>query len=147
MQKEKKIEKGNIIDQLGSIILVAFVFALILAYSGYGKVTQERLAINNVAKEYLYKMEEQGYLSSDNEDLLVSDMKSIGATVNSTKLEDGTATSTSQVTYGDKVTLALQVSFSNPFYTLFGMKNSQFHIPGFEKELNYIVRMSSTAKW
>lgn len=142
----KRFEEGNIIDQLGSIIMVAFMFALILAYASYGKITQERLAIDNVSKEYLYKMEEVGYLSDDDRDRLIEDMAAIGVVVNDFSA-NGVSTNTTQVTYGDKVTLALNVTFENPLYTTFSRNDSYIRFLGFEENLSYNIVMSSTAKW
>lgn len=143
----KHLENGNIIDQIGSIIVLAFVFCMILAYSAYGKITQERLSINNTAKEYLYKMEENGYMSSEDIDNFKSDMAKIGATVTSMEA-NGESTSCSQVTYGDKVILAFNVEFENPFFSVFTKEGgSLFKIMGFDEKISYDVNMSSTAKW
>lgn len=122
------------------------MFALILAYASYGKITQERLAIDNVSKEYLYKMEEVGYLSDDDRDRLIEDMAAIGVVVNDFSA-NGVSTNTTQVTYGDKVTLALNVTFENPLYTTFSRNDSYIRFLGFEENLSYNIVMSSTAKW
>lgn len=151
-----RLEKGNVIDQIGSILVVAFIFCLILAYSAYGKITQERLAINNVAKEYLYKMEEIGYMSPEDFQNFKDDMSNIGVTVvgadgstdASVLTAQGEQTDYNQVTYGDTVTLAFTVQFENPFYTIFTKEGgSLFNIMGFEENISYDVVMSSTAKW
>lgn len=148
----KRFEDGNVIDQIGSIIVVAFIFCLILAYSAYGKITQERLSINNVAKEYLYKMEEIGYMSTEDFANFKDDMAAIGATVNAASVSElsaqGVQTDDTQVTYGDKVTLAFNVEFENPFYSIFTKEGgSLFRIMGFDEKISYDVIMSSTAKW
>lgn len=148
----KRFEDGNVIDQIGSIIVVAFIFCLILAYSAYGKITQERLSINNVAKEYLYKMEEIGYMSTEDFANFKDDMAAIGAIVNAASVSElgaqGVQTDDTQVTYGDKVTLAFNVEFENPFYSIFTKEGgSLFRIMGFDEKISYDVIMSSTAKW
>lgn len=140
-------EQANVIDQLGTIFVVAFVFALILAYSAYGKLVQERLAIDNVAKEYLYRMEEKGYLTSDDKILLEEDMESIGVKEIQFTSSSGVSTTETQVAYGDKVTLALNVEFINPLYATFSTEGAMIKIFGFEKNISYDVIMSSTAKW
>lgn len=150
----KHLEKGNVIDQIGSIFVVAFIFAMILAYAAYGKVTQQRLSINNIAKEYLYRMEENGYMSDEDRENFVEDMSYIGVTVNggatsvSALTAKGEVTDGTQVTYGDKVTLAFTAEFENPFFSLFTKAGgSMFRIMGFEEKITYEVVMSSTAKW
>ena len=145
----ERLEYGNAIDQIGSILVVVFIFALILAYSAYGKLTQERLAVDNVAKEYLYKMEEYGYLRSEDEDAMVLAMESVGAEVVSfgdTTREKESA-SDAQVTYGDQVILDLTLSYPNPFFNVFSSDNAWIKILGFEEDIQYHIRMSATAKW
>lgn len=143
----KHLEKGNVIDQIGSVIVLAFMFCMILAYSAYGKITQERLLINNTAKEYLYRMEENGYMSPEDIVNFENDMKAIGATVTSLEA-NGEETDCDQVTYGDKVTLAFNVEFENPFFSVFTKEGgSLFRIMGFDEKISYDVVMSSTAKW
>ena len=147
----KRLEYGNVIDQIGSILVVAFIFALILAYSAYGKLTQERLAVDNVAKEYLYKMEEYGYLRSEDEANLESDMSAVGATITDygeTTRENGAAHADDvQVTYGDQVILDLTLTYPNPFFNVFSSENSWIKVMGFEEMIEYKIRMSATAKW
>lgn len=145
----KRLEYGNVIDQIGSILVVVFIFALILAYSAYGKLTQERLAVDNVAKEYLYRMEEYGYLRSEDEDAMVAAMESVGAKVVSfgDTTREKESGSDVQVTYGDQVVLDLTLSYPNPFFNVFSSDNAWIKILGFEKEIQYHVRMSATAKW
>ncbi len=143
LHKEQRYEKGNIIDELGCILIIAFIFALILVFSSYGKATQLHLEINNIAKEYLYKMEETGYLSEEDEAALKANMIAIGAT----EIVVEATTTTTQVPYGGKVTLAMNVTMTNPLYSTFGKDSSMFHIGGFSETLTYPVCMSSTSKW
>lgn len=144
-----RLEYGNVIDQIGSILVVIFIFALILAYSAYGKLTQERLAVDNVAKEYLYKMEEYGYLRSEDEDAMVLAMNQVGATVVSfgETTREKESSSDAQVTYGDQVVLDLTLSYPNPLFNVFSRDNSWIKIFGFDEEISYHIRMSATAKW
>ena len=139
----RRIEPANIIDELGSIFVMIFIIALILVFTSYGKLTQQRLAINNIAKEYLYKMEETGYLSVDDMVKMETDMKEIGVT----ELTFGPETDTQQVTYGDSVTLAFHVVFPNPLFSTFSQEDSYIKILGFDPDLGYDVNISSTAKW
>lgn len=145
----ERLEYGNVIDQIGSILVVIFIFALILAYSAYGKLTQERLAVDNVAKEYLYKMEEYGYLRIEDETEMVEAMNKVGATVVSfgeTTRESELSTD-AQVTYGDQVVLDLTLTYPNPLFNVFSSDNAWIKIFGFDSEIEYRIRMSATAKW
>ena len=147
-----KKEQGNVIDYLGSLFVVAFIFVMILAYAAYGKVTQQRLAIDNCAKEYLYRMEEYGFIAKDAASVvghsptiaeLVDSYEAIGVEA----VVDEANTTVSQVGYGDPVTLTLTATFDNPLFTTFGDEDSMFSILGFDEKLAYNVSISSTAKW
>ncbi len=148
-KKNIRIEEGNIIDCLAAILIVFFIFAMILAYSAYGKITQERLLIDQRAKEYLYRMEEYGYIKEGDPDEshapstneLIQELADMGVTVT---IDD--ATTTEQAGYGDKVTLAFNSVFPNPLFVTFGQA-SMFKILGFNNTISYFVTMSSTAKW
>lgn len=143
-----RMENGNIIDELGSIFVMIFIVALILVYTAYGRLTQERLAVNNIAKEYLYKMEEQGYLSPDDKINMENDLASEvdGITVAWDAVTQN-VNPEQQVTYGDTVTLSFSVTFPNPLFMTFSRDESYVKIPGFSNTLTYPVSVSSTAKW
>lgn len=138
---KRSLEHGNVIDQLGSIIVMAFVFAMILAYAAYGNVVQKRLSIDNTAKEYLYKMEQEGLLTDADKANMTKDLADAGVTV-----EDFNGTTTKQVAYGDKVELICKVKFENPLYTVF-KKDSLISISGFEETIEHTIKMSATSKW
>lgn len=149
----KRKENGNAIDLIASVFVVAFIFALILSYACYGKTVQERLAIDNIAKKYLYRMEENGYMLPAEKDMMVADLGRIGATVEengwTVTTSSGTyVTDESQVTYGDTVTLACKVKFPNPFYQTFGTAGAFFRMNRYTEEyVSYEIVMSSTSKW
>lgn len=158
-------EAGNIIDELGSIIVIAFMFAMVLAYAGIAKLAEMKLGIDNVAKEYLYIMEEEGYLSTDEEESLTNDLVSLGVDEDSL---DFSGTDTSQVAYGDQVTLYFTGTFDNPLYDLLSSdkhsydgeayelnadgspvdsNRTMFTIAGLSEKITFTINFSSTAKW
>ncbi len=143
LKKARHREEGNIIDQLGAIIVMGFIFALLLVYAAYVKSVQMKLRIDNVSKEYLYVMEQEGYLSDANLANLVADLEAEEVAVT-----NGFAGTTfDQVPYGDQVVLTYECEFTNPLFKTFGQDDSMFHIPGFEQMNTYDVWMSATAKW
>ena len=137
----KHKEEGNIIDQLGAIIVMLFVFSMILAYAAYGKTVQQKLTIDNIAKEYLYEMEQTGYLK--NKDALTTALIDNGITVT----DDYAGTTTTQVAYGDKVILSFQCEFPNPLFTTFANDSKLFHGTGLSEMNTYTVYMTATSKW
>lgn len=148
MLRENKVarvsrdEKGNIIDQLGSIIVMAFVFAMILAFASYGKIVLMKLTVNNTAKEYLYKMEQNGYMTENDRDAMSEKLAEYGITV----VDEYAGTTKSQVPYGDQVKLMCEVEFTNPMYSVF-KEGSYIVIPGFPEKLSYNVSLTATSKW
>ena len=150
LHKEQRYEEGNVIDEIGSVLVMILVFALILVFAAYGKVTMQHLAVNNVAKEYLYRMEENGCLTSDEVTSLKADMKSTGVTnTEDTDFLSNASDVETQVTYGAKVTLSLKVKIPNPLYTTFGNKDNLLYksVMGFPQTFSYPIVMSSTSKW
>lgn len=164
----KKKEKGSfVVDELSCFLVTAFMFAMILAYASYAKMVQMRLAIDNVAKEYLYQMEQEGYLSNEMMLLMKKDLKCIGVKEESVDFSETSHMVANQAAYGDKIVLCCTVSFDNPLYdllsiqkhsngeeynvnsdgTLTNPEGTMFTIGGLNPTITYKVRMSATAKW
>lgn len=138
-------EYGTIVDELSCLLIMLFMTMLILVYAAYGKTVQYRLNIDNIAKSHLNQMEQNGYLDMNS---LRSDMAKIGVT-----LVEGTwsNSTTSQVKYGDVVTITGDVSFANPLYDIMNKKDGKpKDIMFFVKvpsTISYHVKMSATAKY
>lgn len=139
--KKTQTEEGNIIDQLGSIIVMVFIFAMILANAAYGSSVQKRLNIDNVAKTYLYIMEQNGYLSEEDETNMTNELASLGVSVVSFE-----GTTKTQVAYGDRVTLQCKVEFQNPLYSVFE-NGAVVNLPGFPSTISYNIYSTATSKW
>lgn len=158
-----KKESGSlVIDELGSLLVMAFVFAMLLAYVAYSKQVQMKLAIDNVAKEYLYQMEQEGYLSNEMMNLMTEDLVLIGVKRESISFAGTSHMDTNQAAYGDIITLRCSVTFDNPLYTLLSVEkhsNGQeynpqtnasgtfFTIAGLNPTITYNINMPATAKW
>lgn len=143
IEKSKKnpTEEGNVVDQLGSIIVMMFIFAMILAFAAYGNSVQKRLNIDNIAKQYLYAMEQNGFLSEDDQKSMSDKLADIGVTIVNF---DGTTDT--QVAYGDEVILDCDVEFQNPLYSVF--ENGRVvNLPGFPATISYEIYISATSKW
>ena len=135
-------EEGNIIDQMGAIIVMIFIFAMIMAYAAYGRTVQIRLRIDNASKEALYAMEQEGFMSDKTKEKLEASFAEEGVTVTSWG-----ETTTEQVAYGDPVTLECSVVFKNPFFLAFNTSSTWFDLSGFKEDSTYEVKMSATSKW
>ena len=144
----RKKEYGTIIDELSSLLVMLFMTVLILVYAAYGKTVQSKLSIDNVAKSYLNKMEQDGYLSNTDMRLLEEDMEEVGA-----KVVEGTwgDTTSTQVKYGDIVTITGDVTFPNPIYEIMtntdGSPKRILFFINVPPTIKYHIKMSATAKY
>lgn len=157
-----RMENGNIIDNLSAIIVMVFVFAVLYAFISYGKCVMIKLKADNITKEYLYKMEEWGYLRAEDEKALKDALTEAGFTNISinTNVPIG-----KQVAYGDKVELTITVSVRNPVYEVLGAEprggeftldkngyptnagGTMFTKAGLSPIITFSITMSSTSKW
>lgn len=152
----KKMDIGNIVDQLGSMLIMMFCFALIFAMSAYGKMVEMKLDINNICKTYLYQMEQDGCLTTTNQASMLNELANIGVMIDGDTLKDTTNLgdgADNQAAYGDKMKLVCHAKFTNPLYQLLGKEtkpqndNLYFVVPGLSPTLSYTVELSATAKW
>lgn len=146
-------------DYVAAVFIVSFTVAMIFLFTGYSKIVQQRLAVDNIAKEYLYIAEENGFLTSSNIDSLVNDLEKAGCYRESIDL---TGTTITQVAYGGRVTVSIYCEYDNPLFTLFTKQISNtndFHVDestvdndgnkvnGTKPKLKYSHSISSTSKW
>lgn len=157
-----KMEDGNIVDNLTVIIIMVFVFAVLFAFISYSKCVMIKLNADSITKEYLYKMEEWGYLKPEDKEALIKDLENAGFTVN--RIETNIPVG-KQAAYGDKVVLTITVSIQNPVYEILGAEKkggeyvldengnqtntggTMFVKAGLSPILTFSVSMSSTSKW
>ena len=149
----RKREDGNIIDQMGSCIVMLMIFAMIIAMVSYGKLTNMRLAIDGTVRNFLYIEEQEGYLSGvgsttpqQNAAALTSSLRQVGCT----SVAINPATTQTQVGYGEPVVLDVTVKFPNPIYTNLSSErhpHAWFTVPGLPREITYRIVYSSTSRW
>ena len=156
VQNKDLYEGGNIIDQMGSLIVMMFCFALIFAMICYGKMVEMKLSIDEVCKTYLYQMEQEGCLTNDKQQEMVDDLTNIGVRASSISLTGTTNLGEiNQAAYGDTMNLICSVKFTNPLYTMLAREtkgddpNLPFVIESgvLSPEISYTADMTATAKW
>lgn len=145
----RKTEDGNIVDQAGTILVMGFMIAMILVYACYGKMVQQRLAIDNIAKEYLYQMEEQGCLTAEMQTKMTNQLTSMG--ISGISFAGTTNLGNNQATYGSSLTLVCSMEFDNPLYSLMSSEKrgskTLFTIVGLNRKIKYTTKMTGTSKW
>lgn len=144
--KEQKNEEGSmLIDEMASLLVMVFVFVMVLVYISYTQMIQTKMVIDNKAKEYLYAMEEEGYLTTTLKNEMKSELEALGCNVVSF-----TGTTVTQVEYGKGIKLYCKVTFPNPLYkNLSSEKHGGgiFTMIGLTDTITYEIKMSSTSKW
>lgn len=143
IKKQKSKEDGNFIDMMGSLFIMVFIFALILAFAAFGSMVRTRLAIDNNAKEYLYQMEQSGFLSSTLKDQFKNNLEGLGCT---NVVIDATS---DKVPYGSSIKLGYECEYPNPLYKYISEeKNGNamgFGIIGISQTIHYKNTMTATA--
>lgn len=169
--KKNKKEPGNIVDQMGSLFVMVFMLVMVLVLIAYSKMVQMRISIDNVVKEYLYQMEEEGCLTEEMQASMKEELRDLGVDYGSAgeaiSFAGTSNLGTNQAAYGDKVTLVCTMTFPNPLYeTISAEKKGNGHtwevddagnlksrdatwftIAGLEQTITYTAKMSATSKW
>ena len=156
----RKKEHGTYVDMMAGVVMMVCIFALILVMAAYGSMVEKRLAINNAAKNYLYIAEQQGGLTQADKDMLTSILHDYGCVVEEIKVngtDDVIARGNGkQVPYGDKITVSIKVSFTNPVYAVVGLTDAQaadstktwwFRTNLISPTVSYTTILSSTSRW
>ena len=115
-----KKEKGALDDILPIVVFIFLMTVMMFIYLGFSQVTNERSTLDTVAREYILKMETDGYLTNgagaggDNDKAeLIAALNDLGfygddagGAVTATNLNGTTLT---EQNYGDTITLSISV--------------------------------------
>lgn len=98
-----KREPGSSMGLLPMMFAIAFMGIISLMFLGWMKNMDTRDDIDIIARQYILRMESTGYLTDADRVSLIQELTDIGATnINLS------GTSTSEVGYGNKITLHIQ---------------------------------------
>lgn len=153
--KKVNTERGNFVDNMGVLFVMAFVFALLLAFISYAKMIQMKLDVDHIAKQYLYIMEQYGYLPSDingnTEQTIKEALAKAGCDPDSFVLNKSVTQygSFKQVEYGDSVSFCFYVKGKNPLYTYLhgNPEDNWFFQQWINQYVDINVHVTSTSKW
>ena len=117
-----KKEKGNMIDNMASILVMIMIFVMITAMVSYGRLVMIKLSVDNTVRNYLYISEQQGYLSPDD---IANMTRQLAVTLDIREdAVDTSGTTITQVPYGDPVSVVVTVNFTNPLFKNLGITAS-----------------------
>jgi hypothetical protein len=132
-KKEGSVSKFGI-----PLMTMVAVFIIIMLYITYSADLYKKDKIDITAREYILKMEAEGYLITDDENDLINELQMLG--MNNISLA---GTTLSKVGYANKVNLIINGQISIPDYTI----NNLFSIEKTTKIININIDKSSTAKY
>lgn len=149
MRYFKKKEDGDMVDMMGSVLVLIFVFGMVLAYFSYSKMIQMKMSIDNIAKEYLYQMEESGQFTTAMQNSMKAELQALGCTVNN--FTGTSPTGATQAGYGSVITLKCSVTFPNPLYTNLGTASHtgtfDFVTIATNANITYTIERKSVARY
>lgn len=155
--KPRKMEKGDMLTYfVTSMFVLFFMFSLLYLWMCYAKIVQLKLDCNDIAKKYLYIMEQNGGLTSAEINALKADLVAVGADTNSIDLSGSTIPSLTgiSVNYGDKITLQIEAKAQSPMYSLmrnifkyYNIVSSDATFDNTYKWVTIHVRKTSTARY
>lgn len=153
-KKDNKKENGIAVDLFSTCIVIIVTFMLVLVMLTFAKVVEIKIDSDIIGKNYLYRMEQQGYF---NEAVDLNDMeksfidKGIITNSSGSIALDRANTTIKQVAYGSPVSLKFTVNFPNPMYTYLPNNVAGFgnlNLRGaFAKEVSYKLEYTTTSKW
>ena len=135
------------VDLCACMLVFLFSFGMILAYLSYTQAAQMKMQIDNVGKEYIYKLEETGIFDDSMKAGLKTALENCGCTVDMTSFQTN---ATVQVEYGKEVNYKVTVSFPNPLYERLGAEKkgvSIVTVAGIRPTITYTIERRSTSRW
>jgi hypothetical protein len=132
--------KGNVIDWMGSLLLVLAITLLVLAYMNFMAVFNIKEDVKQLSREYMLRVETVGYLTPQDEAALTADLQALGVTGISLS---GTTRGT-PAGYGNRVSLVISCSIPGDVLNMHG---DLFRAAFESKSWPVKVTRLSTAKW
>ena len=143
-------EPGTMIDQMAGVLTLIFMMATLLAYIGVGKTIAVRFRVDNIAKKYLYQMEQTGYLSATDRGNMENELRDACGNTEAGWFTLDPSTTTHKAEYGEPVNLKFTVNIKNPLYDHFGggaKTGSWFKVDTISNPtIPYTVDISSVAR-
>lgn len=133
-----KKKKGSIAKFGIPLFTIVAVFSIVVMLVTYLSDVDKKDSVDIIAREYLLKMETEGFLNSTDETELYKDLAKIGV-----KNVSLTGTTRAKVGYGKKINLVIKGQVEVTSYSIENM----FKITKVPKLINTGVNKSSTAKY
>lgn len=117
LQLHKKT-RGMLDDFLPIVVFVLLIAVMLFTFIGFNTAVNKKTAINQVAREYILKMEQVGYMNGEIQNSLLQRLKDLGYYGDETGSEItadiiNDATTTLDVGYGSDICLSFTVYTTN----------------------------------
>ncbi len=136
-KRKSNIKQGSMMKMLPVLIGIAAMSVITIMYLSYMNTMDRREAASQIVREYILRMESDGYLCEDTQLLLIEELEDIGLTNISLA-----GTTLTEVEYGNAITL--EVNASVPMEE-FGIENL-FNITRRNEMQDITIVKKSTAK-
>ena len=101
----KRKNQGNIMDLVTIGITILAMTIVVMVYLQCTELMIKKLEVSQISRKYILKMETEGYLSQENKNQMLLELKNLGI-----QNVDISGTTTQQVTYGDTIVLKIKGS-------------------------------------
>lgn len=143
--KKRKLHNSNIMSQVGSLIVMLFVVAILLLYIDYSHIVMTKIDLDNLTKNMLLTAEMYGGLSEEDMDSFYKNLATLG--IEKEDIIDAdfpTKKDKGQITYGKKIEISYTIKITSPVYerfsgSMFGSKVSP--------TLNIPIYGTTVSKW
>lgn len=132
-----KKKEGSIHKFAIPLFTVVAVFIIIMVFLKSSSVIEKKFQIDVIGRDYILKMESNGYMDSVTQQRLVSDLQKVGA-----KNISLTGTTFNKVGYGKDIALSINCNIDMEKYTISGF----FKIQKTLTPIPITVNRNSTAK-
>ena len=130
-------DEGNFVDFVTIMIAILAVMVVAVAYIGWVGNLHDKNKIDDIAREYLLRMEVEGYLTDSDHAELINDLNDID--VSSVSISGTTRT---PLSYGEKITIKITGEITVQKINLL----SSLSIQKTTEQVPFSVTKSSTAK-
>ena len=80
LKEKNNKENGFAIDLLSTCLVIIVAFFLVLVMLTFSKVVETKIDADIIGKNYLYRMEQQGYFKGTDKDDMIKSFKAKGIT-------------------------------------------------------------------
>ena len=150
IKNRRKLHKSNMMSEIGSLLVMMFVVAILLLYIDYSRIITAKIDMDNLNKNMLLIAEMQGGLSEEDMNDFYENLESMGIP-KSCVMEDTNhpfpkIATEGQVPYGEQIIISYTVNLASPVYERF-CNNSLFRATNASPTIPIHIYGKTVSKW